>query len=431
MHKLTIMIGAAAVAAGVHAATVEIDGVVWSYTDRDDTAKTVTLGLGGNGNTAMPTSTAIDAASIPWVMTINSEQYAVTKVNSYAFYQCTSLTGTLAIPSFVTNIGERAFASCTGLTGLASIGGVTSFGSYAFVDDKNMVGDISDLAQVVSFGNGVFQTCPKLTGEVRLNPALTTVSARLFNGAQISRVTIPRSATSIGDYTFCNTQLSALVVPGPKTVVSGTQTYMTVTDDNPFNGLDNLTSLFGWNTKVSKAASGNMVRNASNCTLFMPANGYCDDFNLGGRSGNRVIYYGPTNGLDIAIDDFSKTITATPTTEAALTNMLNAAVAFKNGCGYDTRITVTNAIELTAGAITAANMQYATFNSLMFKVNTQAQLDSILAAVPASVPLSIDPSDSQTELTVPQGREVYVRLSGDGKQGRYVPKINGLIISFH
>ena len=100
MHKLTIMIGAAAVAVGANADTVNIGGVVWSYTDRDDTAKTVTLGLGGNGNTAMPTSTAIDAASIPWVMTINSEQYAVTKVNSYAFYQCTSLTGTLAIPSF-------------------------------------------------------------------------------------------------------------------------------------------------------------------------------------------------------------------------------------------------------------------------------------------------------------------------------------------
>ena len=37
----------------------------------------------------------------------------------------------------------------------------------------------------------------------------------------------------------------------------------------------------------------------------------------------------------------------------------------------------------------------------MFKVKTQAQLESILAAVPASVPLAIDPSDITENLTVP------------------------------
>ena len=70
---------------------------------------------------------------------------------------------------------------------------------------------------------------------------------------------------------------------------------------------------------------------------------------------------------------------------------------------------------------------------LTFKVNTQAQLDSVLAAVPASshTILAIDASDSEVELTVPQGREVYVRLSGEGRNGKYTPKINGLLISFH
>ena len=60
------------------------------------------------------------------------------------------------------------------------------------------------------------------------------------------------------------------------------------------------------------------------------------------------------------------------------------------------------------------------------------QRNALLAAVPASTYplLAIDASDAREELILPQGREVYVRVSGDGKQGRYRPKVNGLIISF-
>jgi len=67
------------------------------------------------------------------------------------------------------------------------------------------------------------------------------------------------------------------------------------------------------------------------------------------------------------------------------------------------------------------------FNSLlmMFAVKTQAQLDSILAAVPSSAMLAIDPTGATEELTIPQDRALWVYLSGNGKVR---PQINGTIL---
>ena len=45
--------------------------------------------------------------------------------------------------------------------------------------------------------------------------------------------------------------------------------------------------------------------------------------------------------------------------------------------------------------------------------------------------LAIDASDAREELILPQGREIYVRVSAKGRQGKYTPKINGLMITFH
>ena len=75
-------------------------------------------------------------------------------------------------------------------------------------------------------------------------------------------------------------------------------------------------------------------------------------------------------------------------------------------------------------------MQYATFNSLVLKVTTKEQLTGILPVIPDSVPLAIDASDAKVELTLPQGREIYVRVSAEGRQGKYTPKVNALMITF-
>jgi hypothetical protein len=140
-----------------------------------------------------------------------------------------------------------------------------------------------------------------------------------------------------------------------------------------------------------------------------------------------VVDYGSGRELDIEMDDATKTITAWPTTEHALTNVLNAAAVLKSEYGWNTRITVTNALEVTSGSITAEMLSGVEFNSLlmMFAVKTQAQLDSILAAVPSSAMLAIDPTGATEELTIPQDRALWVYLSGNGKVR---PQINGTIL---
>ena len=57
----------------------------------------------------------------------------VTKINAYAFHDCTSLTS-VTIPNSVTSIGESAFYDCTSLTSVTIPNSVTSIGSYAFSD---------------------------------------------------------------------------------------------------------------------------------------------------------------------------------------------------------------------------------------------------------------------------------------------------------
>ena len=65
------------------------------------------------------------------------------------------------------------------------------------------------------------------------------------------------------------------------------------------------------------------------------------------------------------------------------------------------RIAVTNTIEFTEGPITTARTNHVDFASLMFSAKTQTQLDAILAAVPSSVPVSIDPTGLTENMVIP------------------------------
>lgn len=76
------------------------------------------------------------------------------------------------------------------------------------------------------------------------------------------------------------------------------------------------------------------------------------------------------------------------------------------------KITVTNAIEFTEGLITEERIKFATFDSLMFSAKTQAQLDSILAAVPVTTPIAIDSTGLTEKVVISDGYpNVYVKTA--------------------
>ena len=386
MNKLIMMIGAAAVAVGANADTwTDPDTeIVWTYSQKNDTEKKITLGDGTQSTEAacraMATATVLDAANIPWTMDINNdgEPYTVTALAPFAFASCSELTGTLAIPNSVTNVRYRAFQK-TGISAVSSIGGITTLSDYVFNESGSLASFTADISDVTSIGKGAFQNT-KLKGGFYVSGSTTVTTERLFQN----------------------------------------------------NSLDVI--FFGSNTTgASVNPTTKMLNGVTGCKVFVPVKSSWSGLNVGG-TGNEIIWYGATTNLNLAVDDAHGVITATPTDEAALVKVLESAPLFKTNFGWNTRINVTNTIEVSAGTITAEMLNAVEFNTMLltFKVNTQAALDSVLAAVPASTYplLAIDASDAREELILPQGREVYVRVSGDGKQGRYRPKVNGLIISF-
>ena len=202
---------------------------------------------------------------------------------------------------------------------------------------------------------------------------------------------------------------------GPETVASGTQ---------PVSTVGGATQLFRYDNKLTAVVLGPNVTysylNGSypffkdttcNVKFFIPKarwTGASDTSitNSTTKGSCKIIRYGPGEDIDVSIDGLFTVATA-----EQLDNVLSVANDLHTYCGMNPRISVTNAIEFTEGLITADRMKFATFNSLMFKVNTQAQLENILAAVPASVPLAIDPSGITENLTVLAARKIFVQLS--------------------
>ena len=286
-------------------------------------------------------------------------------------------------------------------------------------------------------------------GETYITRALANFAFSYSYGTTGSLV-IPQEITSIGNYVFSWSYISQYCFKGPVSEPQGvTQTFQTITPGSDGNGAfyGNVKRNFlfvGPNVKIASGSSAkNLIRNGftggsglwtSSLTVILPSRSdntswaslTASDIHPRDASKAKLFFYGPAEEFDILMHETS--VTMIPTTANALTNVLNWASTFKTKFGLDTKISVTNAIEVGEGLITASKMQYATFNSLMFKAKTQSQLDSICSVVPASVPISIDPQDARETLTIPQGREVYVRLSGEGRNGQYTPKINGFTI---
>ena len=200
---------------------------------------------------------------------------------------------------------------------------------------------------------------------------------------------------------------------GPSTVASGTQPVSkTGRTTYTFNDCKALKAVvLGPNVTYTSdgGASYPLFLGCTDVKAFFPKARW-KNLQSGSYSNNTTqckgILYGPGEDIDVSIDGKFTVATA-----ERLDDVLSVANYLHTYCDMNPKISVTNAIEFTEGLITADRMRFATFNSLMFKVNTQAQLKRILDAVPASIPLAIDPSGITEDLTVPAARKIFVQLS--------------------
>lgn len=159
-------------------------------------------------------------ASIGTVVGTDKKKYQVTRIESEAFKDNTTLTSVVIGPS-VMSIGGNAFSGCTNLKTLNIGTGVEAIGTNAFsgctklssltigmtnIPDGLFSGYTSltklSLGKTVkSIGNSAFEDCTGLKN-VPFGKGLETIGDRAFAGSGITKVSIANKVNSVGNYAF-------------------------------------------------------------------------------------------------------------------------------------------------------------------------------------------------------------------------------------
>ena len=395
-----------------------ISGYTWTYTKSGNAATLTSVTPKPTGVLAIPAQieTGVD----------------VTILGQDLFSGASELTQ-VKIPDTVTTIGQSAFYGCSTLVKVEIPASVTSIEVNAFADCAALA-ELTLPDSVIGIGTAAFSGCTSLTS-VKLPGYVEILGDSVFAGCTaLEEAHLPKGLEgSLGNYMFQNCKnLTGVYFPGPD---SGSSTAQ-IRRSSCFKDCISLeVFLAGPLTRLSNnygATSVDMFSGVNGCRIFVPTGSNWDtesDTEKGlaaYEADNTIFYYGAGRDLDMSFDNDNKTVTATPATAHALTNVLAAASTVKNVFGMDMRINVTNAIEIAAGSVTAAELAGVTFDSLTFAVKTQAQLDTVLAAVPAETPLAIDPEGATENLMVTTGnRKIYVMLP---KNGTYKVRQGGLMI---
>ena len=232
--KATLMLAAFAFGATMLNAQDFTYGDLEYSINYDDVTVTVTGHVDGYDATG--------TLDIPTVAYYNGNPYTVTIIDSYAFYHCDGLNGTLVIPNTIMEIGDDAFDYC-GFTGIVNIpASVEDIGYTPFyccdgidgfvVDPANEYYDSRDNCNAIvrTYSNKLEIGCKNST----IPNTIVSIEEDAFNHVRgLTSITIPSSVTSIGGWSFWFTGLTSINIPSTVTSI-GT---------NPFAGCADLTSI--------------------------------------------------------------------------------------------------------------------------------------------------------------------------------------------
>jgi len=219
--------------------TATIDGVTWTYTVADGTAR-----IGGGDDSAVDQTTS-GAITIPSTL----GGCPVRIIGKYAFCNCKCITS-VTIPDGVTSIGASAFSGCNSLTNMvlpfvgarrgvadsdeALFGYIFGWRNYAAagtIQQEHSAGASfysyipTSLQSVMVtdetiIGYGAFSGCSGLKSVI-LPATVTNIQDKAFYGcSELASVTIPDGVTHIGDMTFrfCVGLVSIIFPPSIKSI---------------------------------------------------------------------------------------------------------------------------------------------------------------------------------------------------------------------
>lgn len=137
--------------------TYEYEGKTLKYTVISEEEKTCKTKAGISEYQYAPGNEVTGDVVIPSIASDGSNEYTVTEIGNYAFYDCKDLTS-VTIPNSVTSIGKSAFRICSGLTSVTIPNSVTSIGTRIFYYCEGLA-SVTLPSSLSSIGDEVFYGC--------------------------------------------------------------------------------------------------------------------------------------------------------------------------------------------------------------------------------------------------------------------------------
>ena len=166
----------------------------------------------------------------------------VKHIPAYLCYDMSGLTE-ITIPSSVQSIGLGAFYQCSGLTKVVLNEGLTRTDGSSFKSCSNLQ-SVTIPNSLKEIENYTFQYCSKLTS-INLFEGITRIGEAAFEQCAFTEVTVPKTATSVGDNAF-------------KSIASLKTVYWNPTTGRTYGST--VQSPFYYSTGVTKFVLGNDVK---------------------------------------------------------------------------------------------------------------------------------------------------------------------------
>ena len=233
------------------------------YTVNAD-GKSVTV----SGTSGKPTQLTIESS-----ISDNGTNYTVTKIATWAFNACNTLTE-VTLPNTVDEIGYQAFFKCSNLTKVIIPEGVTKIGQAAFYGCSQLTS--ITIPSTIKNMDAAFPSNPKLS-QVTLTNGIYRISRSAFKDCTgLTEIKVPTSVYEICSDAFngCTGLISVTLEKGINIINSNAFKDCTELNDVKYNG---------YKTDWEKVR----VNNAGNDTLTSKVRYLCDiNFDLNGGTIN-------------------------------------------------------------------------------------------------------------------------------------------------